>query len=166
MWADIFMSAGTNIGSYFAARSKAKADRKWQQYNNAMVRLQDGQNQNTLTTNELLARRRHKQQAIQIQKSEFATKASVEVSAAAAGTTGKNVNMMLFDVTRTATEAQARNDTELDDTFLQINHQRQQSALGAQMNLDLRSIPSPSPLTYALGFAGDAYKALEKHRKS
>lgn len=165
MWADIFMSAGTNIGSYFAARNKAKADRQWQKYNNAMTRIQDGQNQNALTTNELLARRRHKQQAVQIQKSEFSTKASVEVSAAAAGTVGKTVNMMLFDVTRTANEAQNRNDQELDDTFMQINHQRQQSAMGAQMNLDLRSIPSPSPLTYALGFAGDAYKALNTHGK-
>ena len=161
MWGDIFLSGGKAIGSYFAAKKQAEADRKWQAYNNAMTRLQDGMNQNALTINALLAKRKAQQQAVQIQQSEYTTKASVELAAAVTGTVGRSVNMQLFDVARTADQARNRNQQELDDTFLDIQHKREQSAMGAQINLDLRSLPSPNPVTYMLGFAGDVMSNKE-----
>lgn len=161
MWGDIFMSAGKQLGSFIYARKQAESDRKWRDYNNAMVNLQNGQNQNALTVNALLAKRRFTQTALQIQKSGYATQASVELSAASTGTVGRSVNMQLFDVSRTTNEAHNRNRQELDDTFLEIDNKRQQSAMGAQTNLDLRSLPGPNPLTHMLGFAGDVLSNKE-----
>lgn len=142
-----------SIGSFIAESRKAEADRKWQAYNNAMVRLQDGQNQNSITTNENMRKERKATQVMQVQMSERATAASAEVSAAATGTTGNSVRAVLFDIGRNA--ARARQQIEKDDDWqdMQTDQQRLSSAMSAEMNVDLRQIPTPNPTTMMLGIA-------------
>lgn len=140
-----------SFGSFIAAGQKAESDRKWQDYNNKMTRLQDAQNQNALTTNENMRKERKHVQLMQVQMSETATKASAEVSAAATGTIGRSVNMVLFDVGRNG--ARARQAIEKDDDWqdAQTDNQRMQSAMQTELQLDLRHIPGPSPASLMLG---------------
>ena len=149
------------IGSFIAAGKKAESDRQWQEYNNKMTRLQDAQNQNALTTNENMRKERKHAQLMQVQKSETATKASAEVSAAATGTIGRSVNMVLFDIGRNA--ANARTAIEKDDKQqdAQTDNQRMQSAMQTELQLDLRHIPGPSPATLMLGIGGGLIKGMQ-----
>lgn len=141
------------VGGFIAAQRKAESDRKWQAYNNKMVRLQDAQNQNSITTNENMRKERKATQVMQVQMSERATSASAEVAAASTGTIGRSVNMVLFDIGRNA--ASARQAIEKDDDWqdAQTDNQRLQSAMQAEMQVDLRQIPGPNPATMMLGVA-------------
>lgn len=147
-----------SIGSFIAAGKKAESDRKWQDYNNRMTRLQDAQNQNALTSNENMRKERKHVQLMQVKMSETATKASAEVSAASTGTIGRSVNMVLFDVGRNA--ARARSSIEKDDDWqdAQTDNQRMQSAMQTELQLDLRSIPGPSAASLMLGIGSGLVK--------
>lgn len=141
------------VGSFITASRQAAVDRHWQAYNNKMTRLTAAQNNNSITTNELMRKSRKRGQLFQIAKSELATKASAEVAAAAAGATGNSVKMSQFDIGRNA--ALARGAIERDDQYQDVNtdNQRLQVAMQTQMNLDLRSIPNPTGATQLLGIS-------------
>jgi hypothetical protein len=152
------------LGSYMAAQKKAEADRAWQDYNNRMTRMADAQNQNALTANENMLRERVHTMRKQIGMAEAATTASAEVAAAATGTTGRSVNMVLFDIERNA--AGKREDLERDEKMqlMQIDNKRQQSAFSAQAQLDLRTIPDPNPASYILGLTSDLGKLWKQNQ--
>lgn len=146
-----FMSGLQSIGSFIAAGQKAESDRKWQEYNNKMTRLQDAMNQNAITTNENMRKESKHKQLMQVMKSERSTLATAEVEAAATGTIGRSVNMVLKDINRNA--ANARQNIEKDDDWqdMQTDNQRLQSAMQTEMQIDLRHIPNPSPASLMLG---------------
>jgi hypothetical protein len=139
------------IGSYIAAQKKAESDRKWQEYNNKMTRLQDAQNQNSITTNENMRKERKAQQLFQVQKAENSTVASAEVSAASTGTIGRSVDMVLYDVHRNA--AVTREQIEKDDRNQDAvtDNQRMSSALQTELQIDKRQIQDPSTASLLLG---------------
>ena len=153
-WADLAISGAQSIGSYILQAAEAKNRRKWQKYHNTMLNLQAAQNQNTLTDNENMARERSQEEAFLIRRSEYITKASVEVAAAATGTTGRSVNMVLFDVGRNAAIADRDRQRDLQLQYLSIDNQRRSVALDAKLAQDNTHIPSPNPFSAALGFMG------------
>lgn len=155
-WTDMALSGAKNIGSYILANADAKNKRKWQKYNNTMLRLQSGQNQNTLTDNENMLRERSQEEAFLIRRSEYITKASVEVAAAATGTAGRSVNMVLFDVGRNAAIADRDRQRDLQLQYLGIDNQRKSEAMGLAMSIDQTNIPNPNPFGYALDFLSGA----------
>ena len=140
-----------SVGSFIAAGQKAESDRKWQAYNNKMVRLQAGMNENVLTTNENMRKERKANQLMQVQLSEHATAATVEVSAAATGTIGRSVAMTLKDVSRNASRARQAIEKDDDMQDLQTDNQRLQNAMQTEMQIDLRHIPKPSMASLMLG---------------
>jgi len=160
MWMDLALGGVKSIGSYLVASAEAKNKRRWQKYNNTMVMLQGAQNQNTLTDNENMARERSAEEAFLIRRSEYITKASAEVAAAATGTTGRSVNMILFDVGRNAAVADRDRARDLDLQYLGIDNQRKQVALQTKMSLDMTDIPNPNPFSYALDFIGNNSDSL------
>lgn len=141
------------IGSFIADSRRAASERKWQKYNNTMVRLQDAQNQNSITTNVNMRQERKAAQLQQVQMSERATSASAEVSAAATGTVGRSVDMVLFDIGRNAARARGQIERDEEHQVYSDDQQRLASSLQADMAVDLRQIPSPSPATMMLGIA-------------
>jgi hypothetical protein len=154
-WTDIALSGAKSLGSFILSSAEAKNKRKWQKYNNAMLMLQSGQNNNVLTDNENMARERSAEEAFLIRRSEYITKASVEVEAAASGTVGRSVNMVLFDVGRNAAVADRDRQRDLDLQYLGFDNQRRQLAMETKMSLDTSDIPNPNPFSAALGFLGD-----------
>ena len=147
-----------SVGSFIYQSRKAENDRLWQDYNNRMVRIQDGMNQNAITTNENMRKERLAMQKFSLQKQEMATTATAEVAAAATGTVGRSVNMVLFDINRNAAQARAKLDRDDEYGDEQARNQREQSAMGAQLQLDLRDIPNPNPATMLMGIAGNIGK--------
>ena len=143
-----------SIGSFIYQKRKAENDRKWQEYNNKMVRIQDGMNQNAITTNENMRMERLAKQQFSVQKQEMSTIASAEVAAAATGTVGRSVNMVLFDINRNAAETRQKLNRDSEYAAEQARNQREQSAMGAQLQLDLRHIPDPNPASMLMGIAG------------
>ena len=140
-----------SVGSFIAAGQKAESDRKWQDYNNKMTRLQDAQNQNSITSNWNMRKERKVAQLQQVSLSETATAATVEVNAAATGTVGRSVTAALKQVSRNA--ATARQAIMKDDLAQDAvsDNQRLQSAMQTEMQLDLRHIPNPSGASLMLG---------------
>ena len=144
---------GSQIGGFIAKSKQAKSDKRWQKYNNAMVKLQDSMNQNVLTTNENISREATLEKRFQIRRSEYQTTATATVAAAASGTIGRSVNSVLHDIHKNAAEADANAAQDFELQKLQIDEQRKQSGMSAQMQLDLREIRGPSPIALALGIA-------------
>lgn len=159
MWSDFGVQAALSgfkaIGSYVAASRQAKSDRAWQEYNNKMTALQNAQNQNNLTQNEgmLIERQTREQYAVRV--SEYKTQASATVAAAAVGSEGNSVDMVMVDIARNAARASSELTTDFNYQIQGIRNQQQQSALQMEMQFDRRSIPSPSIATTLLGTAAD-----------
>lgn len=146
------------FGSFGAAYQKAQADKKWQKYNNAMINIQRAQSHNAITTNELIRKENKSQELLQVQLSEKATYASAEVSAAASGTTGRSVDMVLFDIERNG--ARARSVIEANDDYADESSQLQHMQIDAQANaaLDLRTITGPSIGAALMNIGSNALK--------
>lgn len=147
------LSVVSQIGSFIVAGQKAESDRKWQEYNNKMTKLTAAQNSNTINTNAILRTERKAAQLFQIQKSELATKATAEVSAAAAGTIGNSVKLSEFDIGRNAALARSAVERDFEIQELGDQNQRLQNAMQTQANLDLRYLPSPTGATELLGIS-------------
>lgn len=164
-WGSVFMKglpgAVSSVVGYITASQDAKQQRKWQAYNNALVRLQNAQNQNAITTNEGMAVERASEAEYAIRKSEYITKGSAEVSAAATGTTGRSVDAVLFDIGRNAAKASADKARDLQYQQLGFQQQRESSNLQTEMNIDRATIPGPSAADAVLGLVtpfANAYK--------
>jgi hypothetical protein len=170
MWTDFAMRGGFDLlkngASYFAAKADAESKQKWQDYNNKMTKLMNAANQNVLTVNENLAQERSMAQENAIRKSEYATKASAEVAAAAAGTVGGSVNAVLFDISLNAANASARNAKDLQAKMLQISNERDSSNISAQLQQDHTWIPEPSMATSLLGFGSDLISSYKTARNT
>ena len=143
-WAMLGMNAASSLLSFGAQSAQAKAQRAWQAYSNTMVRLSDAQNQNAITTNEVLAMKASTEESIDIQKDFLQSSASAEVAAAAAGVTGRSVSQAMFDIQRSANLAQSRREESLRNQFLSFDAQRKQSTMSAAMQQDHSYIPKPS----------------------
>lgn len=154
------IQSGTqHLGNYIVEKNKAKQDRMWQTYNNTMVKLQNAMNQNSITTNENMLRDRVKQQMYATQISEMETTATAEVSAAATGTVGRSVDMVLLDIGRNAANKRGDIQRDLKMQEVVIDNQRMTNDMQTQMSLDLKQIPSPSAGKALFGFLGDITKA-------
>lgn len=152
------------VTSYVAASKKAKSDRLWKDYNNRMLRLQNAINQNAITTNEILAKRRSTIEENNLRKSGLATAAKVEVSAAASDTIGRSVNMVLFDTARNTANAVKQRADDLEAQQLQFNQQRMSSNIQTESQVDYATIPSPSPVSAMLDFSAQAIDIKNKFK--
>lgn len=158
-WADMALDGSLslmqNVGSFLVASKQRKLQKKWQAYNNKLTRLQNAENQNALTTNAGMAIERSQEQSWAIQKSEYVTTGAVEAAAAASGTTGRSVDLVLGEVRKNAAAAQGRRAEDLKYTLLGIDQQSRQSNLQTAISIDNTTIPSPSPASALLGFTSD-----------
>lgn len=166
-WGDLIFSGGSALLkaglSYSAASDKAKSDRQWQAYNNAMLNISGALAQNDVTQNEVFARERSIQQNVAIKKSEFITEASAENGAAAAGTTGRSVNAVLFDIHRNAANAESNLENDAQNQEIAFQNQRQKIAQQVLTQADVRTIPDPNPVTSLLGLGGDMAKVYKNN---
>lgn len=169
-WADMALSGGLSmmrdVNSFIGAQQKAEAQAKWQAYKNTMTNLSNAQNQNALTTNEILTTRRSVDQGFDIAKQGYITQGQSEVQAAASGTEGNSVNMTLSDIERNTDVAQARRKADLDAQYAQIDNERIQSDFQAARQMDYSPIPQPSGAALALGLTTDAYSAYRSNTKA
>lgn len=135
-----------------AATSKAK--RAWQKYSNTMLSLSNAMQQNSITTNQLLASDAFTNQAIQLKKEGIMTSAATEVAAAAAGVKGRSVNLAMRDVKRNAANREAERQEGFKNTMLAVSQQRQNASMSAAMQVDYSYIPKPKAATYFLNAIG------------
>lgn len=165
MWADMALSGVqsllSNGASFILAGREAKAKKKWQAYNNAMTRLSNANNQNAITTNEILAEERRVSQSFNIDRSKYITQGAAETSAAAAETEGRSVDMVIFDVQRNASMQQQRLQQDYEDQQLGSNQQRRNSEFSMAANIDYSPIPQPNPASMLLGLATDLTKTYK-----
>lgn len=145
-----FLSANE---SYKADKAQAKAQRAWQAYSNTMTRLSDAVNQNSITTNQLMAQDTFASQALELRKESFITQAKVETAAASAGVKGRSVTQTMFGVQRNAAQRESERAIQFQNTMLGFDAQRQNSTMTAAMNMDYSYIPKPKAATYFLNAA-------------
>jgi len=149
------LSVVKTVGSYIAASRQASSDRAWQKYNNQMTRLQNANNQNNLTENENMLIERTSREAYNIRVSEYKTEASADVASGAIGAEGNSVNLVMKDIQRNAAKAHSALTTDFNYSVESIRNQQEQSAFQTELQLDKKSIPSPSIATSLLGSVAD-----------
>lgn len=156
MWTDFQLQAGLSgmkaVGSFIVKSRQYKSDKAWQQYNNKMTRLQNAQNQNNLTANEGMLIERTVREKHNIALSEYKTKASATVAAAAVGAEGNSVDMVLMDIGRNADRAEARIATDFRYSIESIRNQQDASNLQTEMQIDYTSLPKPNLASSLLDF--------------
>lgn len=154
------------IGSYLIQSKQAKSQKKWQEYNNKMTRLQDGVNQNNITTNQNMAVERQVRESYNLRIAEYQTEAKAEVAAAAVGAEGNSVDMVLRDISTNETRAQSALKRDLNYQMIGYQNQRQASALQTQLQIDNTQIPKPnlaaSLLQWGGGVAVDYWKSTRQ----
>jgi hypothetical protein len=152
------MSGISRGASFVAGLLDARSKRAWQKYNNAMVNIANGQNQNAITTNENLTVERSVVQGFEIERTGYQTTAAIEAIAAASDTEGRSVNQTLFQAARNEAVAQNRRKSDLDAQLLGFDNDRRTSAFQAATQVDHTYIPNPSPAAFLLGLGSDALK--------
>lgn len=165
MWGFDLTSLGNSAakagGSFISDYFKAKNDRAWQKYRNAMVQISRSQNANAITLNENMAMERSAASAYNIKLSEYKTKAKAQVAAAAAGIEGGSVNQVMFQLDTNAARAQSNRKADLDAQLLGFQNAKMSNDFQAMQTMDYAKIPSPSPLLAMLGFASDLWNTDE-----
>ncbi|QWY83434.1 hypothetical protein [Rhizobium phage RHph_X3_9] len=154
------------LTSFITASREAKYREKLQEYNNAMTRLANAQNQNAITQNQNAAVERSLAQQFQIQRQEYVTTGEAEVAAAATDTAGRSVNQTLYQVHRSAAEAQSNRQADLDAQLAGFQQQRLNSAMQTAQQIDYSFIPKPSPVAAMLGISTELYKVQKRYNPS
>ncbi|QOE32160.1 virion-associated protein [Rhizobium phage Paso] len=163
MWLQAGLKASDGITSFITAKRDAKYRQQLQDYNNAMTRLANAQNQNAITTNQNAAIERSVMEQFNIERSRYTTIAQAEVSAAASDTAGRSVNQTLYQVERSAEEADSNRMADLEMQLAGFQQQRLNSSMQANQQIDYSFIPSPNPVTSMLGIATDIYKVKQRN---
>lgn len=163
MWSDqqfgqAAVSAVGNIFDFLQKDKQAQSDQAWRNYDNAMAKIGDANNQNTLTINERLADDHAALQRLAISKSAFSTQGDIVTAAATANTSGRSVQRSLLMAAHNANTQLNSVADDLEKTYLQIDEQRRQSTMQAVESQDFTAIPRPTGASQILGFAGDLRK--------
>lgn len=168
MWSHQSISTGISIAqgitSFIGKARQAADERAWQEYNNRMTRIADGQNQNSITTNHNMAIERSTIQGFEISKSSYETRAKVEAAAAALGAEGGSLNQTLFAVDRNAAAAQHNRKFDLEAQIAGFENQRRTSSFQAIQQIDHSPIPGPNPISAMLGIGANAFSTWDKYQ--
>ncbi|HXB13647.1 MAG TPA: hypothetical protein VNZ45_16790 [Bacteroidia bacterium] len=152
------LSAGMSLlsagSSYMAAKQQNEFAQKWQTYSNAMVNIQNGQNQNSISNNEQVAVTEAVNTDINIQKSALILGAKQQVQAAAAGVQGRSVNQSLMAIQAQASEARSNNQTNLTNQLNSYASQREQGNMTTAMEQKNSYLPTPQIANYLLPTLG------------
>lgn len=162
MWLQLGLQAAGGVTDFLQASRDAKYKRRLQEYNNKMVRLADAQNQNAITTNQNIAVEASVAKQFAIDRQRYLTEGEVEVAAAASDTAGRSVNQTLYQVQRSADEADSNRQRELEHQLASFSQQRLNSAMQAQQQLDISYIPKPSLITSALDIGTKLYTTHDR----
>ncbi|QXP44062.1 hypothetical protein [Stappia phage SI01] len=163
MWMQMGINVLNSAGGFLRASRDAAYKRKLQEYNNQMTRLANAQNQNAVTTNQNLAVERSLSQQFEIERSEYTTVGKAEVAAAAADTAGRSVNQTIYQIHRSADEAESKRLADLDAQLAQFRHQRLNSSIQTQQQIDHSYIPSPNPVAALLGLGGELAQTYQRY---
>lgn len=163
MWLQAGLGLASGITDFITKSREAKYREKLQAYNNAMVNLSNATNQNAITTNQNAAIERSVVAGFQQERTRFTTIAEAEVSAAASDTAGRSVNQTLYQIERSAEEAESARLSDLEMQVAGFDQQRVNSAVQASQQIDRSYIPQPNPVTAMLGMATDFYKVTKRY---
>jgi hypothetical protein len=163
MWLEAGLKVAEGITGFIQSSKDAAYKKKMQDYNNAMTRLANGINQNAITTNQNMAVERSLAQQFQISRSEYTTVGEAEVSAASSDTAGRSVNQTIYQVHRSADEAESNRQSDLASQLDGFAQQRLNSAMQTAQQIDYSFIPKPNPVTAALGIGTELYKLNKRN---
>lgn len=163
MWLEAGLKVAEGVTGFIQSSRDADYKRKMQKYNNAMTMLANGVNQNAITTNQNMAIERSLAEQFQISRSEYTTVGAAEVSAAASDTAGRSVNQTLYQVHRSADEAESNRQSDLAAQLDGFAQQRLNSSLQTAQQIDYSFIPKPNPITALLGLGTDLYKLNKRN---
>lgn len=152
-WVSLGLNLLQGFASYQADKAQAKAQKAYQAYKNAMARLSDATTQNVITENQIATNEAFADQAVGIKQQNLLSVAQAEVSAAAAGVTGRSVNQVQLNINRSAALAERQRQNDMTNSNLSFAGQRQQSAQAAANAQDYSYIPTPKLGSYLLSAA-------------
>lgn len=163
----MWLQAGTailkGVAGYIQSSREAKYKKALQEYNNKMLHLANAQNQNAIILNQNMAVERSLAAQFEISRSEYTTLGQATVSAAASGTAGRSVNQTMYQIQRSADEADSRRMSDLEAQMAGFQQQRLNSAMQASQQVDISFIPRPSPVSAMLGIGGDLSRIWQQH---
>ena len=144
----LLASASLDLGSKLlgvqADAAVSRARTAYQQYSNTMVDLSVGMQEDNITLNEILYNKASAAQAAQIQESGMTALGEAEVSAAAAGVTGKSVQVSEAHIQGNAAAAEVQRQRDYKFAMLGFDAQRRNVALTGAMQKDYSNYASSS----------------------
>lgn len=162
MWLDMGLKLASGVTGFIQSSKEQKYKQKLQDYNNAMTQLANAQNQNAITTNQNIAVEASVAKQFAIERQSYLTQGEADVAAAATDTAGRSVNQTMYQVQRSADEAESNRARELEQQLAAFGQQRLSSAMQAAQQVDYSYIPKANPVTSMLGIGIDMYKISQR----
>ena len=153
MYAQMGLAAASTLGDFATTSIQAKMQEAQRAFQNHMSDLSAARSKNAITTNEVRTQDAAVRADVQIQKIALSDQANAEVAAAAAGTAGNSVDMVMSDLRASAGGASYANRRNANQQMIEMGAQRQSVAIAQVTNKNIQIIPKPSIGSLLLGGA-------------
>lgn len=168
-WLDFGMQAGLDVlkagAGFFAAQKQAESDKKWQQYHNALVRMQYGAEFNAIAEQREQTREASMKQGLQIKTAAYTTEASATVAAAAAGVQGRSVDQVTGQIETNAAEATSNVERQLQWQNNAFETAHVNAAMQRDSNIQSKP-PDADPWKFIAQGLGDLTKLWKDNSKA
>ena len=151
-------------GQYQSASIQADLQQSIQNYRNSMSQLSAARSMNATVVNEVRATDAYVLNDQAIQKQSMQDQSRLEVEAAAAGVTGKSVELAARDLRASAGRARYAQKRQYKQSMSDIEEQRTSIAIGAITNQDIQVIPKPSIASMLLGAGTNLLSVYDSHQ--
>ncbi len=162
MYAQMGLDIGTSVTSFANQSIASSLQAKLQKYRNRMLEVSAAMNRRVITLNEIATRDASIRMSWELQKTGAQDQGSAEVSAAAAGVSGNNVDATMRGLRSSALGAQAARKSRFKQEMRSHFNERINNNVGAIMGKDIQVHSRPSLLSAAIGLGGtlmDTYDA-------
>ncbi len=162
IYAQMGLDVGTGVTSFINQGIASSLAAKLQKYRNRMLEVSAAMNRRVITLNEVATRDASIRMSWELQRTAAQDQGSAEVSAAAAGVQGNNVDATMRGLRSSALGAQAARKSRFRAEMRAHHNERVNLNVGTIMGKDIQVQSRPSMLSAAIGLGAtlmDTYDA-------
>ena len=164
MYAQMGLAAVNAWSSYEQAKSQAKMAKMQRDYQNTIQAITAAQSLNSVSRNEIEVRDAGVRSAVAIEEQALKDRASAEVSAAAAGVKGDNVNSAMRALRRSSLRSREALRKRIKGQAAQSVAQRSNILVSKAVGKDTSVVMQPSATSALLGLGVKALSIYDEHQ--
>jgi hypothetical protein len=158
------MSLTSSLGEFASARIQAGLEEKMQAYRNTMSKLSAARATNAVQVNEARTVDAATIADAMMQRQALQDQGRVEMEAAASGTTGNSVKMVMDDLKASAGRASYAQKRQTSQALSEMREDRKSIAINSVLNKDIQVIPKPSIGSALLGAGTNLLNIYDSHQ--